>query len=430
MINQSRRSQTHGRQLPIAAVTLASLLVLPQHASAANSVTRWMEQAMQTVRERNIGTPDAGRLYAMVAAAIYDSVNGIDTARHHGFEPAIVPAAGAPVNGNCDAAVAAAAHAVLVGLVPARASILDAALAADIAALGASDKPVMYGQQWGEHVGQEVLSARSADGTQSPLVIPAGTEVGEHRAPFDARFRNMTPFGISGIAPYGSPPPPLLTSAAYAAAFNDVKIYGKQDGDEERNEIALFWLAEGGTARETGLWIQAVIAIAEQRGTVESLSHAARLFALVGMAIADCVAVVWDTKATYFTWRPAIAIREADLDGNPATERDATWTPRNTSIGASPEYNSGTSSFGGATSAVLEEFYGDTNIAFCFRTDLAPKPRCYSSALQAAEEAGRSRIYQGIHFQFANEDGRRIGRMIGQDVSASRLRRLKTTGPH
>ena len=413
------------RRLPIAGVMLASVLLLPQQAWAGNSATRWMEHAMQTVRQRNVGTPNAGRLYAMVAIAMYDAVNGIDAARHHGHEPAIVPAIDAPVNGNRDAAVAAAAHAVLVGLVPAQESILDAALEADLEVLGASDKPTVNGQEWGAHVGRQVLAARSADGTQSALIMPAGTAVGEHRAVFDARFRNMTFFGISSKAPYSSPAPPALTSAAYATAFNDVKIYGQQDGDAERNEIALFWLAEGGTVRETGLWIQAAIAVAETRGTVGNLSQTTRLLALVGMAIADAVTVIWDTKATYFTWRPAIAIHEADLDGNPATEKDAGWTPRNTSIGASPEYNSGTSSFGGATSAVLEGFYGDTNIAFCVQTDLAPEgPRCYSSALQAAEEAGRSRIYQGIHFQFANEDGRRVGRMIGQDIVSTRLRPL------
>src|SRR5687768_241335 len=50
-------------------------------------------------------------------------------------------------------------------------------------------------------------------------------------------------------------------------------------------------------------------------------------------------------------------------------------------------------------------------------------PRCYASALEAAEEAGRSRIYQGIHFQFANEDGRRVGRGIGAKIATSTLRR-------
>jgi hypothetical protein len=381
---------------------------------------------MQTVRDQNIGTPAAGRLYAMAAVAIHDAVNGIDTRRHQGHEHALVPATGAPANGNRDAAIAAAAHAVLRGLAPAQGPILDQALADELAALGATDKPVVAGRQWGQLVGQQVLQLRAADGTQSALTMPAGTGTGVHRAPFDARFRNMSLFGINSVAPYSSPGPPDISSAEYAAAYEDVKTYGQQDNDPERNEIALFWLAEGGTARETGIWMQALVAIVDQQGTSGSVSDTARLFALVGMAIADAVTCVWDTKATYFTWRPAIAIHEGDSDGNGSTDGDPAWTPRNTSIGASPEYNSGTSSFGGAMSAVLEHFYGDTALGFCFESDFAPAgARCYASALEAAEEAGRSRIYQGIHFQFSNEDGRRIGRGIGQEIATTRLRRLK-----
>ncbi len=272
-------------------------LLLPRPAFADNSVTRWVEQAMQTVRDRNIGTPAAGRVYAMVTVAIYDAVNGIDRRRHHGYEHALVPADGAPVNGNRDAAVAAAAHAVLKGLASAQGPVLDAALAADLAALGATDKPVVAGRQWGAFVGQQVLALRSNDGTQVAENMPAGTAIGEHRAVFDARFRHMTPFGIASIAPYSSPAPPALSSAAYAAAYNDVKTFGQQDGDAERNEIALFWLAEGGTVRETGTSMQALVAIVDQQGTSANLSATARVFALVGMAVADAVAAVWETKA-------------------------------------------------------------------------------------------------------------------------------------
>lgn len=235
----------------------------------------------------------------------------------------------------------------------------------------------------------------------------------------------MTPFAISGVTPYLSAAPPAISSDAYTAAYNDVKTFGMQDGDALRNEIAQFWLAEGGTVRETGNAMQALVAIVAQRGTDGNLSETARLFALVGMAVADSVKAVWHTKAQYFTWRPFTAIREGDSDGNPNTAGDTSWTPRNTSIGASPEYNSGTSAFGGAFSAVVERFYCRTDVGFCFETDGSTSgERCYTSALQMAEEAGRSRIYQGIHFQFSNEDGRRVGRLIGHDIAATHLQRL------
>jgi hypothetical protein len=140
------------------------------------------------------------------------------------------------------------------------------------------------------------------------------------------------------------------------------------------------------------------------------------------MAMGDAVAASWDTKATYFTWRPVFAIHEAVADGNPDTTPDPGWAPRNGSIGASPEWSSGLSTFSGAASAVIDAFYFPRRVSFCFATDPAPAPRCYSNPLAAAVEAGRSRIYQGIHFQFSNEEGRRIGRRIGLEVALTRLR--------
>ena len=402
-------------------LSLFAMIGMAEPALAENTVTRWAEQSLQTVRAANVGTPNAGRLDAMVNVAMYDAVNGIDAARHRfGREHALVPTVGAPRAGSRNAAAAAAAHAVLVALVPSQQAVLDAALAADLAA--AQDGDLVAGELWGRYVGEQVVTLRATDGTAMALTIPAGTAVGEHRAAFDARFRNMTPFGVRNIDRYRSGPPPALTSDAYAQAFNDVKTLGQQDADVERNAIAQFWFVEGGTTREPGTWIQALVAIVEQMRTDRSLSDTARIFARVGMAIADGVAASWDTKATFFTWRPFFAIREADLDGNPDTEADPAWSPRNISIGASPEWTSGLSTFSGAASAVIEAFYFPHRVSFCFATDPAPAPRCYNSPLAAAIEAGRSRIYQGIHFQFSNEEGRRVGRRIGLEVALTRLR--------
>ena len=420
-----QRTLKHFAAVAVAVALVAGSVAQSSRAAAegGNAVTRWVAQSLEAVRKQNVGTPDAGRLYAMVTVAMYDAVNGIESTRHHGRQPALVGPGGAPMNGNTSAAAASAAHAVLWALTPTQRSVIDAALAAELEDAGGADaKPVAAGADWGRLVGERVVSIRSSDGTQKPDPMAAGSGPGVHRANFDARFRHMTPFGIASKSSYSSEPPPALSSSEYAAAFNDVKTLGRQDGDAERNQISNFWLAEGGTVRETGTWLQASLAIAEQEGTVDSVPATARLFALVGMAIADAVLVSWEAKATYFTWRPTFAIREADTNVNPATEPDTSWTSRIGSAGGSPEYNSGTSTFAGAASAVLEHFYGDGSLEFCFVTDKATHgPRCYASALAGAEEAGRSRIYQGIHFQFSNEDGRRAGRALGTEIATARL---------
>ena len=423
------------RRILTSAVTctlFAGFVVQPAPAAAleGNAVTRWVNESLNAVRRQRVSTPAAGRLYGMATVAMYDAVNGIEIARRHGRETAMVSPTGAPIRGNTTVAAAAAAHAVLSSLTPSQQANLDAALDSEVNEAGGRDAPaVADGLAWGASVGKQVVEIRANDGTQSALLMPAGSGPGVHRADFDVRYRRMAPFGVRDMGRYRSAPPPPLTSPEYAEAFNDVKSLGQKDDDPERNEISNFWLAESGTVTETGTWFQAALAIVQQEGTVESLPDTARLFALLGMAIADSVTACWDTKAEYFTWRPTVAIREADTDGNDSTVADPNWTSRIGSVGASPEYNSGTSAFAGAASAILEHFYNDEHLDFCFITDKASNgPRCYPSAVAGAEEAGRSRIYQGIHFQFSNLDGRRAGRMIGHDIATSRLCRVSHGG--
>ncbi len=420
----------------------------PASASAANGVTRAVERSLDSVRAQNVGTPNAGRLYAMVTVAMYDAVNGIDRTHRRGHTPALVAPDGAPVNGNRDVAAAAAADAVLRGVLrpdqpPVSDGTLDAALNAEIAAAGGGeDAGVAAGADWGSHVGEQVLALRAADGTQAAQTIgacsrfsnPLACEPGEFHTSFDARWANMEPFGIADASTYASPPPPNLDGSAYAVAYDDVRTCGSNSGaldalctdpttPAERDEISQFWLAESGTVRETGTWMQASLAIAEQKGTAESTSKTARLFALVGMAVADAVKVSWQAKTTYFTWRPTTAIlHQAGGDGNATTIPDTTWTSRIATIGGSPEYNSGTSTFAGAASRAIEGFYCDRPVAFSFETDMASNgPRSYASPLQGAREAGRSRIFQGIHFQFSNKAGRRAGRAVGTEIVRRKL---------
>lgn len=378
----------------------------------------WVEEGFATVRVKNLNTGAAGRFYAMLTGAMYDAVNGIDRARGGRREHAIVSPDGAVWYAIRPVAAAAAARAVLLSFAPERLATYDALLAQTVDAWGGASSPlVAAGLSYGEAVGAAVIAARAADGTQAAVTLPAGTAIGQHRASFDSRFRNQTPFGIASKTPYVSAAPPTLTSDEYTAAYNEVKTLGVQDGDPERNAISNFWLAEGGTVRETGTWMQATARIVRDRRTVLSISATARVFARVGMAMADGNMVASDTKAIHFTWRPTVAIREGDLDGNPATVGDAAWVSRINTPGGSPEWTSGTSTFAGAASVILANFYG-RNLDFCFQTDGATAgERCYDSPEAGAAEAGQSRIIQGIHFQFSNQEGQLRGRQLGSEIT-------------
>jgi membrane-associated phospholipid phosphatase len=160
------------------------------------------------------------------------------------------------------------------------------------------------------------------------------------------------------------------------------------------------------------------------------LDHA-RTLALLNLALADAGIAAWDAKYHYDTWRPIDAIRRAAEDSNALTVAAVTWSPL-LKTPAFPSFVSGHSTFSAAAATVLTHLYGD-RVSFMSTTDpqsgltqrpLAPEliaTRSFTSFWQAAEEAGRSRIYGGIHYAFDNTAGLELGRAISETVVNSRL---------
>lgn len=133
---------------------------------------------------------------------------------------------------------------------------------------------------------------------------------------------------------------------------------------------------------------------------------------------------------TYQFWRPTTAIRDADSDGNPTTIQDPTWAARANTVGSSPEYWSGHSSFSAVAATILAGFFCDDSASISLASDSVPSDvRTYTSFSGAAAEAGRSRVLGGIHFeQDGNQDGLKAGRAIGAEIlSKSLLLKLPVT---
>jgi hypothetical protein len=389
-----------------------------------NTVVTWNQQALDTVRGVPLGDAAAARLYAMVNVAMYDAVNGIDVARH--FKPrasALVPPQGAPALGNRYAAAAAAAHAVLVRLHPDRQAIYDARLAADLEAIG-SGPLVSAGREWGAEVGEQVVDLRADDGSLPVESQPGGSGPGQFPSSWsNVQFRNLRPFAIADPSVYVTAGPPALDSVAYAGALAEVKVIGSAANvDAGLTSTFLFWVGGTGTAQPPGEWIKVALGVAESRQVAESLSDTARLMTLLSMAMADAVAPTFATKFQYHTWRPGTAIRQADTDGNPLTEADPTWTPRAGGFGTSPEHTSGHSSFAGAATTALRGFFCRDRIEFTLPSDSQPgQSRTYPGFSAAEAEAGRSRVFGGIHFEFSNQAGLDTGRGVAREVLAGAL---------
>jgi hypothetical protein len=405
----------------IGAINLASSIAIPANGDV---VTDWNTAALNAIRAGRTAPPIASRSLAILHISIYDAVNGI--ARMN--EPYLVQSF-APAGASREAAATAAAHKALVNLFPAAASSFDTLHIAILAAIPNGPQKIA-GIVWGEFVANQILAARVNDGSDDIVPPPGGSGPGvwvptpPASAPYLLpQWGFVAPFGMSSGSQFLPPGPPSLDSAQYATDYNEVKELGATTGStrtEEQTEIALFWADGAGTETPPGHWNSIAQIIAAAQGN--TLEENARLFALLNIAMADAAICAWDAKYTFHFWRPVTAIRNAETDGNPATDPDTAWnsfivTP------PFPDYVSGHSTFSGAAATVLPLFYGTEDLPFTTGSDFLPGvTRSFSTCIDAAEEAAASRLYGGIHFRSANEDGLQAGISIGEWTDTHYLR--------
>jgi hypothetical protein len=389
----------------IGAINLASSIGIP---ARGDIVTDWNNAALDAIRAGSTAPPIASRSLAILHVSIYDAVNGI--ARTH--EPYLVQSA-VSASASREAAASAAAHDTLVNLFPARISTFDALHAAILAAIPDSPQKTA-GIVWGEFVASQVLAARASDGSNAIVPPPGGSGLGVW-VPTPPAFLPyllpqwgfVVPFAMSSSSQFRPPGPPSLDSQRYAADYDEVKELGAAVGStrtEEQTQIALFWADGAGTETPPGHWDSIAQIIADAQGN--TLEENARLFALLNIAMADAAICAWDAKYTFHFWRPVTAIAFA--------EPELHWmsfiiTP------PFPDYVSGHSTFSGAAATVLPLFFGTEDLPFTTGSDFLPGVyRSFSTCLDAAEEAAVSRLYGGIHFRSANEDGLQAGISIGE----------------
>jgi hypothetical protein len=397
---------------------------IPARYASADVIIDWNNQLLQTIRTTSTNPPRASRAMAMVHTAVYDAVNSIDdTHLPYHFNGNVSPAT------SREAAAAQAAHDVLTNLFPAQSADFDALLATHLATV-----PGGLAKTDGIHTGSgaaaAILALRANDHSNDSLPYTPSGRLGRWEptppgfaAALLPQWPTVTGWAITNGAQFrDSTGPPSLTDLEYARDFNEVKELGSATSSTrtaDQTDIARFWADGAGTATPPGHWNIVAQGVAQSLGN--SLSENARLFALLNIATADAACVAWDNKYAYDFWRPITAIQNADLDGNPDTASDAGWKPL-LDTPPFPSYTSGHSTFSAAAATVLAEFFGTDNIAFTTSAEGGVAPdRSFTSFSQAAEEAGRSRIYGGIHYQFDNEDALRAGAELGRFVMDTQL---------
>jgi hypothetical protein len=391
-------------------VALLVLLAAPAPPARADVIDSWIAVADRGPDGRPLPPPQQGQAERtappVVALAMFEAVNAIDR-RYQSYlklPPAADPRA------SQEAAAAAAAHGVLRRLYPARAADLDEALLLSLAPV-----PAGPAREAGLAVGRRAAAAALARslfaGAEPPAYRPAG-EVGRFVPPvlpaFAPWFLRAQPFFLSGWDEVMPPPPPALASARYARDFDEVRRLGGkgQPGATPAARMLADYLSGFSvdpTVRR--------IAAAKPR-----LVDRARLWALVRMAGLEANAAIAQAKMRYMAWRPLSAIRNADRDDNPATDRDPLWEPV-LATPNHPEYPCGHCGFSGVYAAVLAaETAGPVEVA----SDTAALPVTmtfpdWPSFLAAASLA---RIEGGMHFRFSNEAGQALGRRVGEIARA------------
>ena len=423
-------------QLPgVALATGANSLTLTVSDSAGNSqtVTRtltrvqqaqsdavldWINLALNAVQLDVTDPPVATRNLALVSLAQYDTLAAIEGTPAYLVQSSV----SGPV--NAQVAAATAAHRVLSLTYPAQKATFDAALTAALAQVAdgaAKDTAIALGLS----VADAVLAARANDGADAFATYSGSTATGQWRPTgptFEVadhpQWKTVQPFALTSPSQFRPAAPPALDTSAYAAAVNEIKQLGVATGSTrtaDQTDQALFWADGMGSYTPPGHWNQIAQQVATAKG--QSLSANARLFAQLNVALADAAIACWDAKYTYGYWRPETAIQNADADNNAATTVDNAWRPLLITP-PHPEYVSGHSTFSAAAAGVLAATFGD-NTAFSTTSATLPGvSRSFNSFSQAAAEAGRSRVYGGIHYEFTNQAGNVLGGQVADAVLA------------
>lgn len=413
-------------KIELTAIFAVLIMVLGLSSAArADAVSDWNAIAVQAVvtaaRPGASGTLDI----AMVHAAVYDAVQAIE----RDYEPYYLDIPGA--TGSPIAATAKAAHDVLVSRFPSQAAALGVTYQNYLIAQGipVGDPGIVVGAT----AAAAIIAHRSCDGSfpAAPPPFIGGTGIGVWRPtpPANSPMNPgpwqgvVTPYTLTRPSQFRSDPPPALNSRRYARDYNEVKALGSLTGSSrtpEQTDQAFFY---------AGNFIVMMNRVVRDMADahVDNISDSSRLFALTSLSQADTTITVWNDKAFYVFWRPITAIQNGDLDGNPDTAGDPTWT----SLIANPpypDYSSGANGLSGSTMRTLENFFKRGRMDFSITTtNTGPTnqdTREFKRFSDAADEVVDARILLGIHFRFADEASRTAGTRVADWVFDNYLRPL------
>ena len=383
----------------------ACALLLVSWAARADVVADWADQ---TTAIADDGT-NTVRTIALAQSAVYEAVNAI-TSRYPRDRVDLGTASGASI----EAAVAAANRAVLLHEAPALKERTEAAYAQALGKI-ADGEARTKGNSIGERAAADVLGKHTDDlgnpepyrplttpGVYVPTTIPQGWAFAQHK-----------PWLMKSPAQFRPDPPPALNGAVWARDYNEIKALGSASSTvrtPEQTQIARFWATS-----LPDIYIGVVRSVAI--GSGRDMTRNARLYAAVAAAMNDAEIAAQDAKYHYNFWRPITAIRNADTDGNVATDRDATWRPIDETP-LHPEYPCAHCIQSGAVAGVIRIVLGTNEIpevSLASPTTPGVVHR-FTDVTALTEEVANARVWAGFHYRFSTRVGTEMGLKLGEYV--------------
>ena len=392
------------------ALAAVAIFALGQPA-CADVIADWNENAVSFGVMHDIGPPPAERINAMVHVAMFDAVNSIDRK----YRPYLVQLPATP-NASKEAAAAAAAGTILVGINPQARATMKSLLESYLAAIpeGAAKAE---GIKLGEAIATKIMEERANDGARAPDTYRPRTMAGVYvpTVPTAApQWPLVKPFALTSASQFRPAAPIALNSAEWAADYNEIKELGGRTSTKrsaQQTEDARFWLMVDGRG-----YYPVIRTLAEAKKL--SLVDSARLFALAAVAREDALIAVFDAKYHYEFWRPVTAIRNGDIDGNPATERDAAWQPIDATP-MHPEYPCAHCISSASLVGVMEVLFGTADMPeVSIASPTAPGVvHRWTNVRAFSDEVSEARIWAGFHYRSSTKVGQDMGHKIGEYVA-------------
>ncbi|WP_374457041.1 vanadium-dependent haloperoxidase [Nocardioides sp.] len=372
----------------------------PSSPDSAQVVLDWERVAFATIYPATpipVGVP----LLGYTSTGMYDAMRASASSRHDSSETA---------------AVAQAAHDVLVHYVPTAASSLDTSLATSLAGVpdgSAEDRGVWIGRK----VAARLIGERADDGyldTTIHYTLPPGVGTWQPVPPatdmLGAWIGSMDPLVVKRLAKVNGPD--ALTSDDYTTDYNEVKLLGSATStvrSAAQTDTSRFFNSNSATMVGDAL-------VRYLEAHPESLEDTAWLFAAIHSSMTDSLIKCWQLKRDVGFWRPIEAVAGAADDGNPDTQPQAGWTPL---LAPTPPYSDYVTGHGCLTSPAVEVIrtrLGETTQLELRSSNFPTAPRTYPSLSELEFDALNSRIWGGLHFRDAMSDGYAIGHRTARVV--------------